>query len=271
MASNLACIGLDVASREEFDNLIDSLVPQAVSIGRAGRTEVLRWEDASGARIVLEVRGDAVEGVIPSYAALPGAWLNDVERVTDDVATASVVDQQDEQLTQIAVEIEERRLILPRHGAVAGEASIVALGVGVEVFENDEEFAASPSSLLHGDEEHTPEPPPHVVEFGMPWPPRMAAESLISYGVFAEPHEVDAVARLYGIVLGASTRSVASTGQSFHAVRVRTLGFELEMCVPASAHPDLPRTGQVIGGMVFLVASLAGVQRPKHRLHLPGR
>lgn len=271
MASNLACIGLGVANREEFDELVEWAMADAERIGKSGRTEVYRWQDQSGARLVMEARHGTIEGVLPSYDALPGAQLTEVMLVDDDVATATVIEGEDAEATQLAVEFEERRLVLSRRTPVAGRASIVGLGVAVELFEDADAFELAPASLLHGDEEHVPEPPPHVVEFGLSWPPRMSAESLISYGVFAEPHDIDAYARLNGTVLGASTRTVARTGQAFHAVRVRTVGFELEVCIPTDAHPDLPRTGQIIGGTVFLVGSIGAAERVRARLHLPGR
>ena len=270
MASNLACIGLDVDSRDEFDALVAALLPDAVSLGRTGRTEVLRWQDTSGARLVFEVHAGTVEGVLPSYDALAGASIADLAMVDDDVAIGWLTDGQ-EQLAQIALEVEERRLALAKRGGVAGPLSIVGLGVGTELFEDADAFAAAPASLVHGDAEHVPEPSPHVVEFNLPWPPRMTAESVLSYGVYAEPHDIDAYARVNGTVLGASTRTVERTGQSFHAVRVRTAGFDMEICIPASVHPELPRTGQVIAGMAFMVGSLgAATARPK-RLHMPRR
>lgn len=270
VASNLACIGLDVDSRDEFDELVGALLPDAVSLGRSGRTEVLRWQDPSGARLVFEVHAGAVEGVLPSYDALAGATIADLAMVDDDVAIGWLTDGR-EPGTQIALEVEERRLVLTKRGGVDGPLSIVGLGVGAELFEDADAFAAAPASLVHGDTEHIPEPSPHVVEFNLPWPPRMTAESVLSYGVYAEPHDIDAYARVNGTVLGASTRTVERTGQSFHAVRVRTAGFDMEMCIPASVHPDLPRTGQVIAGMAFMVGSLgASIARPK-RLHMPRR
>ncbi len=269
MASNLACIGCDVGSRDELDELVAALLPQATVLGRSGRIDVLRWQDASGARLVFEVHAGTVESILPSYDALPGATVTELTMVDDEVAIGDIVDS-DELTTKLALELEERRLALGKRGAFAGALSVVGLGVGVHVFEDADAFAASPASLLHGDAEHVPAPPPHVVEFKLPWPPRMAAESLISYGVFAEPHDVDAYARVNGTVLGASTRTVGHTGQSFHAVRVRTVGFDMEMCIPVSVHPNLPRTGEVIGGMVFMVGSLGQVTPRRHRLHLPG-
>lgn len=257
MASNLACIGLDVGSRGDFDALISSLLDDATSIGRAGRTEVFRWQDPSGARVVIEVHAGAVEGVIPGYDALAGATVTELRSADDDVAIGSIVDDGGgEEITRLALELEERRLVLGRRRTYAGALSIVGLGRSVEFFDDADAFATSPASLVYTDADHVPEPPPHVVEFGLAWPPRMAAQSLVSYGVFAEPHDVDAYARVNGTVLGASTRTVERTGQSFHAVRVRTVGFDLEICLSVGEHPDLPRTGQVVGGSVLLVGSI---------------
>jgi hypothetical protein len=251
--------------------LVEQLLPQAQSLGRAGRTEVFRWQDPSGARLVFEVRAGAVEGILPSYDALPGAELAELMMVDDAVAIGDVMED-GQVATRLAVEVEERRLGLGKRHAYRGPVSVVGLGVGVELFEDADVFAQSPASLLHGSEQDVPEPPPHVVEFGLPWPPRMAAESLVSYGVWAEPHDVDAYARLNGTVLGASTRTVELTERSFHAVRVRTAGFDCEVCLPIDRHPELPRTGQVIGGMMFMVGSLGAVPDSRRgRFHLPGR
>lgn len=271
VASHLACIGLGVGSRDEFDDLVSALVGEATSLGHVGRTEVLRWQDPSGARLVFELHGGAVEGVIPGFDALAGADVRDLRALDDDLAVASIAGAAGDEVAQIALEVEERRLMLGRRRTFTGRVSVVGLGVGVELFDDAESFAQAPASLVHGDEAHVPEPSPHVVEFGLPWPPRMAAESLQSYAVFAEPHDRDAYARVNGTVLGASTRTVERTGQSFHAIRVRSVGFELEMCVPTSSHPDLPRTGQVVGGMAYMVASLGHVPERHGRIHLPGR
>ena len=270
VASNLACIGLDVDSRDEFDELVAALLPDAVSLGRSGRTEVLRWQDPSGARLVFEVHAGTVEGILPSYDALTGASVAELALVDDDVAIGWLTDG-DEQVGQIALEVEERRLVLGKRAGFSGPVSIVGLGVGAEIFDDADAFAAAPASLLHADPDHVPEPSPHVVEFKLPWPPRMATESILPFGVFAEPHDIDAYARVNGTVLGASTRTVERTGQSFHAVRVRTAGFDMEMCIPTAVHPELPRTGQVIAAMAFMVGSLgASTPRPK-RLHMPRR
>jgi hypothetical protein len=66
----------------------------------------------------------------------------------------------------------------------------------------------------------------------------------------------DAHARLHGTVLSARRVVVAHSGQEIIVSEVRTVGFEANLCVPAGDLPDTPRPGNVIGGTVFLVASM---------------
>ena len=81
----------------------------------------------------------------------------------------------------------------------------------------------------------------------------MGPESVISAGVFGPGEQAQAYARLYGTVLRAEQRTVAATGQSFVIARCRTVGFEPDMCLPAM---PLPTANNIIGGTVFLAASL---------------
>lgn len=236
--------------------MVERLVSDAERIGKSGRTSVYRWQDPSGARLVVEMRSGVVEHVLPSYAGLAGAQVGGVVMVDDEVARCSVVDESGEEMTRIMVAFEERAFALGRSRAYSGPASIVALGVDVRTFESAETFAAADESLVYADPDHVPDPPPHVVEFGLEWPPRLEMHSVISYGAFAEAQDVDAYARLYGTVLGASSRTVQLTGQSFQCVDVRTVGMDVEMCFPAPADADLPRTGEIIGGSVVMVGSL---------------
>lgn len=111
------------------------------------------------------------------------------------------------------------------------------------------------ASLLDPDRHNNgEEPPAHYAERGLQWPPRMADESAISYGVFGDPANAEAHARLYGTVLHAEQRTTTLTSQHFTAARVRSAGFELDMCLPATT--PTPQPGNIIGGDVFLVASL---------------
>jgi hypothetical protein len=253
VASTLECVGLGVADRTGLQRLIDRALADARRVGVADSVTVLRWQDPSGARLVIGVRDREILEFLPSFDSEPGARLGGVRMANDEVAIADVVDEDGEQATMIAVELEQRRLLPVAAAAVAGLASVVALGVDVRVHAGPEAFAASDASLLSSDGGDPGEPPPHVRERGLPWPPRMAAESLISYGVFGPAEQAQAYARLNGVVLHAGERTVTATGRRFVAARVRTAGLDLDICLPDG---PVPEPGNVIGGTVFLVASL---------------
>ncbi len=269
VTSNLACIGLRVADDEAMRQLIHAAMEGAESIARRGSLTLYRWQDPSGARLLVWTEGGTVVDLLPSYAAEPGARLARVHMVNEDVAVADVVDQDGQTCTMLAAELEQRRF-LPGD-AVEGRASIVALGVDVSVHASESAFAASDASLLSDGE--TTEPPAYVVEKGWPWPPRMAAESFISHGVFDEGAEARAYARLNCVVLAAGVRTSTMTGQRFVAARVRCLGFEAEVCFPAEVGTPIPVPGSIVAGTVFLVASMPDVALPMqvraHRLRLP--
>jgi hypothetical protein len=255
VASNLSCVGLGVADASELDSLVDRVLPRAVEIGRLGDLRVLRWEDPSGARLVLGVSSGALNDLLPTFAGVPRTALRGLTMANHDVAVAAVVDDTGEQLTSAAIEIEERR-ILPPHGSGDYRAALVALGVDVSVFASAEAFEESDASLLSGEDSGSP-PPDHFVEQGWQWPPRIAASSFISYGVFGDEAHASAHARLSGIVAGAERRVVQETGQAFIAAVASTAGFDVTVCLADGA--VMPKPGGVISGTVFLTASLDGV------------
>lgn len=259
VASNLDCIGLGVHDHAGMDRLVTMAVRGAERLGEVGGVSVLRWQDPSGARLILGMRGNEVIDLLPSYAGTPGARLANVRAVNDDVAVANVLDEDGQQVTMLAAEVEQRRLLPAVTGTVQEMACVVALGVDVTVWPDKDAFEASDASLIGDGGDDPGEAPPHVVEQGLPWPPRMAAESFIAYGVFGDPEQAQAYARLNGTVLRAQRKTVAATGQEFVAVRVRTVGFEVDVCLPVDGAGELPSAGNVIAGTVFLVASLPGV------------
>lgn len=229
MASNLDCVGLGVGDPAGLGRLVDMAVRYAEHLGELAGVSVLRWQDPSGARLVLGMRGTEVVDLLPSYAGAPGARLANVHAVNDDVVIADVLDEDGEQVTMLAAELEQRRLLPAAKGAVQGLACVVALGVDVTVWPDEDAFAASDASLVSDDGGDPGEAPAHWVEQGWPWPPRMAAESFISYGVFGNPKQAEAYARLNGTVLRAQRKTVVATGQEFVAARVRTVGFEADV------------------------------------------
>jgi hypothetical protein len=184
--------------------------------------------------------------------------------VNDQVAVAAVFDDEGEQLTAMTLELEQRRLIGDRPiSSVA--ASVVALGTQVEVFGSVEEFNASDASLLSPDGNDSPAPP-HYVDNGWRWPPRLAPESFISYGVFNEGAAATAHARLCGLVSSADRRVVQETGREVVVAVVSSVGMDVTVCLEGAAHPGVPTSGQVIAGTVFMTASLEGWRPPRRGL-----
>ncbi|HEV3364819.1 MAG TPA: hypothetical protein VG795_11910 [Acidimicrobiia bacterium] len=210
MPSTLACVGLAVPDEEALGRLLNDVVPHAARLGHVDGVEVLRWDDPSGARLVLGLRGGEVVDLLPSFADEPTARLASIEFVSEEVATAAVLDDSDEQVTAMALDLEGWRLLRRSPPEGPASASVVALGVDVAVFDDEAAFAASSASLLTPDDSGDEAPPPEYVERGWTWPPRMAAESFLSYGVFAPPEEATLHARLAGTVV--SVRSALTAG-----------------------------------------------------------
>ena len=109
MASNLACIGLEMADANAFNDLVSAVLPQAAPLGPVGDIEILRWEDPSGARLIFGVRQGSVVDFLPSLSSHSGIRLGDLAPANDDVVTAKIVDDDGEQVTSAAFELEQRR------------------------------------------------------------------------------------------------------------------------------------------------------------------
>lgn len=262
MASNLECVGLAVADAPELGRLIDRVHPAAGPVGSFDGVEVIRWHDPSGAGLVVGIEDRDITDLLPVFASTSGGRIADCRLVNESVASATVVDVDGEQLTAMAFEAEQYRQLLALGRPVAGFARITALGVSVTVHADAETFADSPDSLLNPDADPTGPPPAHFVERNMPWPPRMASESFISYGVFGDPAQSTAHARLAGTVLRASHRICELTGQGFSVATVRTVGFETDLCLADTEHPSTPEPGNVISGTVFLTAVIDSPELP---------
>jgi hypothetical protein len=258
VSSNFDCLGLGSLDRDGMNALLHRILPAAELLGETDGIAVRRWTDPSGVRLVFGLRGDELLELLPSYAGVPGANLTAVRRVSDDMVVADVVDDDGEQTTMLAAASEQLRLLRVGAPVAAGRASLVALGVRVSVHADEEAFAASDDSLLSGGDDDS-EPPAHFVENGWSWPPRMGAESFISYGTFDQENG-DPVAQLNGIVVSAVRRHVEATGGEFSVARVRSVGFEADVCLPGEL--PTPEPGNVVGGLVYLIADLPFVAPP---------
>lgn len=253
MSSNLACIGLPVTGSDELRQVLDRVRPALRPAGTFGGVQVWRWADTSGATLILGVRDGELVDLLPTYVSSPGATFEHCQLLNESVASAAVVDDAGEQLTSMAFEPEQHRQLVEFGRPVGGRAGITALAQSVRVHADADAFSASPDSLL--DPAGDPgAPPPEYVERGWSWPPRIATESFISHGVFGDPADSTARARLSGVVLSGRRRTCALTGEDFSVARVRTVGFEADVCLAAAEHPVTPVPGNVVSGTVFLVA-----------------
>jgi hypothetical protein len=253
LSSDLACVGLAANSKEEFDALIAEVGPRSTQLGARNGVSIARWQDSSGSRLTFRIRNGSAVAFVPSIAGTPGVRFGPLTRLTDDVWSAAAVDENGEQWTSMAVDLEEGGVVSEGYRSTTA-ATLVALGRSVTVHRDEAAFSYADDSLLDPSGERS-EPPPHFVERGWSWPQRMAPESFISDGVFATSGEAEATARLYGIVLRADGRVNQLTGQAFVVARVRCLGMEVDVCLAGADH-TVPEAGSVLGGTVYLVASL---------------
>jgi hypothetical protein len=249
-SSPLACVGLAIANADRLSSLLYLAADRAASAGEFDGIRVLRWQDPSGAALILgcEATGRIVD-VTPTFAAAAGGIFADCRLINKPVAVAAVVDEDGTQLTAMAFEAEQYQQIKALGQPTSGHARITAFGLSVHVHADDAAYSASPDSLLDPSREHAAEV-------------RMGPLSFISYGAFAEAGigaaEPTAHARMAGVVLRASHRTCALTGQGFSVATVESSGFVADMCLADTEHPVTPKVGNIISGTVLLTAAFVG-------------
>lgn len=250
VATNLACVGLDVKTRSGFRDLVHGVLPEAKVIAEERDATLYVWTDATGARLIITTEGDLVRAVTTSYAGPLGARLADVRAADGGLAIAEIVDAEDDILAGVACELEELQLLGDTEDLPAADACLVGLGRSVQVFDGPEEFLASDSSRMTfaGEEDQDGEDAEVL---------RFEPESFSPDGAFTM--QVDAVARVNGTVLDVTEHHVRRTGQTFTAAQVRTGGFEVSLCVP-TGEPHLT-PGQVVAANTYLVASVPSLLR----------
>lgn len=241
MVSPFECIGLLSRDAEDLGQMLFSTLDSASLVGWDGAVEVLRWEDPSGGRIIATMEKGRILDVVPSFASTPGVRLSVLQPLNETTASAMVVDEAGEQTTAMAVELEQRRF-LENPVDLTGLTTVVGMGLDVELHHDADAYGVSPSSLLD--------------QAGDPDGTRLGAGAFISYGVFGDPFEATARARMSGMVLSAERRIAALTGLSFVVARVSAMGFEIDVCIPGDLFTEVPSAGQIIAGEVLMVADI---------------
>jgi hypothetical protein len=252
MSSALACLGLAVSDDAEFDVLLKHALLGLREIGTFGGVWVGRWQDDSGAALILGLRDGQIADFTFTCTGTRGGLLADCRLIGEAIAWAKVTDAGGQQVTAMAFDTEQYRQLAALGQHVSGPARITALGVDVAVYPDEQAFAASPHSQAHPSPQTAPPPP----DYDGPWPPRLAAESFISHAGLTDRPQYQSRARLSGTVLDATRRVNGLTGQAFTIAAVRTAGFEASLCLAGNDHPDLPQPGNIISGLVDLSAAI---------------
>ena len=246
-SSTLATIGLGTGGEDAFRRLVIETSTRAQHDETVGGIRVRRWEDDSGAAVVLAWRGGHQDsrpdspqqgpqliGFMPAFAALSEVRLTECHPVREPIAVANVLDAEGTHVTALAAELEQYRKLVAAGRPVDGAARLTAFGIAVDIYADEDAFHAAPKGTNAATE----------------------AADFLPFGAFAEPAKAQPHARLTGTVVKAERRINRLTGQSFSVAIVRTAGFDADVCLSAAEHPDLPAPGAIISGVVSLSARL---------------
>lgn len=243
MNSTLSCIGIAYDTVAEVTDLIDRIAPSAQVVGQVGRDLIQAWEDPSGARLIFSSRDGEQIDLLPSFAGKTQWNLRDCAMWNALVAHADIYDDGGEQLSACTFAPEQHRWLRYLQPLPRAVATVTVLGLDVEVFQDAEVFGQSRASLLQVD--------------GPADGPRLGASSFLSYGVWGEPSEADAFARLAVRIAEAESRRNQATGHDFTLARGQVLDVDVELCLPSTL--PVPEPGEVVAGVGYLVGTVHDV------------
>src|SRR5262249_56974330 len=88
VSSDLACVGRAVADSRELAHLVEQASATAQAVGTFDGVRVTRWQDPSGAALVLGWRAGEVADLLPTYASAAGGIVADCRLVNGSGAAA---------------------------------------------------------------------------------------------------------------------------------------------------------------------------------------
>jgi hypothetical protein len=100
VTSALACVGLEVSDADELQWPVTSAHHAIGETGIFGGVRVGRWQDDSGAALILGWQSGELLDFAPAYAAASGGLLAGCCLINESVAFAKVVDADGRQLTR---------------------------------------------------------------------------------------------------------------------------------------------------------------------------
>src|SRR5947209_569575 len=92
MSSALACIGLGVSDDAEFNLLVKNALLGIREVGTFGGVYVGRWQDDSGATLILGLQDGQIADFTFAYAGTSGGLLADCRLIYQSIAWAKVTD-----------------------------------------------------------------------------------------------------------------------------------------------------------------------------------
>jgi hypothetical protein len=234
MATHLACIGLGTGGEQDFQRLVVQANKDAQQQEVIRGVRVRRWEDGSGAAVVLGWRAGQLISFMPALAATSQVRLANCHPVREPVTVADVLDAGGAPVNALAAELEQFRQLVAAGQPVDGMAKIAAFGLSVKLYDDENAFLAASKGPNDATEPADFEP----------------------FGAFAEPAQAQAHARLTGTVLKAERRFSWLTGHPFTVAITRTAGFEVDLCLAGDEHPTVPAPGAIVTGVVSLSISM---------------
>jgi hypothetical protein len=234
MATHLACIGLGTGGEQDFQRLVVQTNQDAQRQEVVRGVRVRRWEDGSGAAVVLGWRAGQLISFMPALAATSQVRLANCHPVREPVTVADVLDADGAQVNALAAELEQFRQLVAAGQPADGMAKIAAFGLSVKLYDDQTAFRAAPKGRGDATEPADFEP----------------------FGAFAEPAKAQAHARLTGTVLRAERRFSRLTGHPFTVAITRTADFEVDLCLAGDEHPAVPAPGAIVTGVVSLSISM---------------
>ncbi|HEY1671570.1 MAG TPA: hypothetical protein VGG50_02550 [Streptosporangiaceae bacterium] len=234
MATHLACIGLGTGGEQDFQRLVVQANKDAQQQEVIRGVRVRRWEDGSGAAVVLGWRAGQLISFMPALAATSQVRLANCHPVREPVTVADVLDAGGEPVNALAAELEQFRQLVAVGQPVDGMAKIAAFGLSVKLYDDENAFLAAPKGPNDATKPADFEP----------------------FGAFTEPAKAQAHARLTGTVLKAERRFSWLTGHPFTVAITRTAGFEVDLCLAGDEHPTVPAPGAIVTGVVSLSISM---------------
>src|SRR6202012_3308264 len=228
MASHLACIGLGTGEDRDFQRLVAEGSKGAEQQAGVPRVRMRRWQDGSGAALVLGWRGGQLISFVPAFASTSEVRLANCHPAREPVCVADVKQPDGTPIPALATELEEFRQLVATGRPAGGMAKLAAFGLRGKLYDDEKAFYAAPK---------TPDDAPTPADF-------------VPFGAFAEPAKAQAHARLTGIVLKAERRFSWLTGHPFTVAITRTAGFEVDLCLAGDLHTTVPAPGAIVTGLV---------------------